>query len=198
MVLRYIFRTIGVLISLYSMLCLFRIIITWIPQLSYSKIASFLASVCDSYLNRFRNIKFLKLGGFDFSPALALCLLGAAASLCSSISNGGAITPAFIFCVILQVIWSIANSILTLLIILFAIRLIIIYAKKDSYSGSYIFDQIDNSISPLVYKLSKTFSFGKTLSYKTSLIVSICTLIFFSVLGSFIFMGLEKLIFKLM
>ena len=134
MVFRYIFKTAGALISLYSMLCLFRIIITWIPQLSYSKLATILSAICDPYLNCFRNIKFLKLGGFDFSPALGLCLLGAVSSLCSSISNGGAITPAFIICVILQVIWSIANSIITFLIILFAIRLIIIYAKKDSYS----------------------------------------------------------------
>ena len=53
----FILRIISAFLSLYSLLCLLRIIITWIPNYSYSKPADILAQICDPYMNLFRGIK---------------------------------------------------------------------------------------------------------------------------------------------
>ena len=166
----FILRIISAFLSLYSLLCLLRIIITWIPNYSYSKPADILAQICDPYMNLFRGIKWLRFGSFDFSPALALCILGAGSQLFSSLANGGYINLQMILAMILGIFF---------LIILFAIRLILIMINRDSYNTSgFMANQIDSSISPIVYRIARTFAMGRRITYKAALIISIIALLF--------------------
>lgn len=175
----FILRIISAFLSLYSLLCLLRIIITWIPNYSYSKPTDILAQICDPYMNLFRGIKWLRFGSFDFSPALALCILGAGSQLFSSLANGGYINLKMILAMILGILFSILSSFIFFLIILFAIRLILIMINKDSYNTSgFMANQIDNSISPIVYRIARTFAMGKRITYKAALIISIIALLF--------------------
>ncbi len=175
----FILRIISAFLSLYSLLCLLRIIITWIPNYSYSKPADILAQICDPYMNLFRRIKWLRFGSFDFSPALALCILGAGSQLFSSLANGGYINLQMILAMILGIFFSILSSLIFFLIILFAIRLILIMINKDSYNTSgFMANQIDSSISPIVYRIARTFAMGKRITYKAALIISIIALLF--------------------
>lgn len=175
----FILRIISAFLSLYSLLCLFRIIITWIPNYSYSKPADILAQICDPYMNLFRGIKWLRFGSFDFSPALALCILGAGSQLFSSLANGGYINLQMILAMILGMFFSILSSLIFFLIILFAIRLILIMINKDSYNTSgFMANQIDSSISPIVYRIARTFAMGRRITYKAALIISIIALLF--------------------
>lgn len=175
----FILRIISAFLSLYSLLCLLRIIITWIPNYSYSKPADILAQICDPYMNLFRGIKWLRFGSFDFSPALALCILGAASQLFSSLANGGYINLQMILAIILGIFFSILSSLIFFLIILFAIRLILIMINRDSYNTSgFMANQIDSSISPIVYRIARTFAMGRRITYKAALIISIIALLF--------------------
>lgn len=175
----FILRIISAFLSLYSLLCLLRIIITWIPNYSYSKPADILAQICDPYMNLFRGIKWLRFGSFDFSPALALCILGAGSQLFSSLANGGYINLQMIMAMILGIFFSILSSLIFFLIILFAIRLILIMINKDSYNTSgFMANQIDSSISPIVYRIARTFAMGRHITYKAALIISIIALLF--------------------
>ncbi len=175
----FILRIISAFLSLYSLLCLLRIIITWIPNYSYSKPADILAQICDPYMNLFRGIKWLRFGSFDFSPALALCILGAGSQLFSSLANGGYINLQMILAMILGIFFSILSSLIFFLIILFAIRLILIMINKDSYNTSgFMANQIDSSISPIVYRIARTFAMGRRITYKAALIISIIALLF--------------------
>lgn len=175
----FILRIISAFLSLYSLLCLFRIIITWIPNYSYSKPADILAQICDPYMNLFRGIKWLRFGSFDFSPALALCILGAGSQLFSSLANGGYINLQMILAMILGIFFSILSSLIFFLIILFAIRLILIMTNRDSYNTSgFMANQIDSSISPIVYRIARTFAMGRRITYKAALIISIIALLF--------------------
>lgn len=175
----FILRIISAFLSLYSLLCLFRIIITWIPNYSYSKPADILAQICDPYMNLFRGIKWLRFGSFDFSPALALCILGAGSQLFSSLANGGYINLQMILAMILGIFFSILSSLIFFLIILFAIRLILIMINRDSYNTSgFMANQIDSSISPIVYRIARTFAMGRRITYKAALIISIIALLF--------------------
>lgn len=175
----FILRIISAFLSLYSLLCLLRIIITWIPNYSYSKPADILAQICDPYMNLFRGIKWLRFGSFDFSPALALCILGAGSQLFSSLANGGYINLQMILAIILEIFFSILSSLIFFLIILFAIRLILIMINRDSYNTSgFMANQIDSSISPIVYRIARTFAMGRRITYKAALIISIIALLF--------------------
>ncbi|HBP10264.1 MULTISPECIES: YggT family protein [unclassified Treponema] len=174
----FILRIISAFLSLYSLLCLLRIIITWIPNYSYSKPADILAQICDPYMNLFRGIKWLKFGSFDFSPALALCILGAGSQLFSSLANGGYINLQMILAMILGIFFSILSSLIFFIIILFAIRLILIMINKDFYNTSgFMANQIDSSISPIVYRIARTFAMGRRITYKAALIISIIALL---------------------
>lgn len=175
----FILRIISAFLSLYSLLCLLRIIITWIPNYSYSKPADVLAQICDPYMNLFRGIKWLRFGSFDFSPALALCILGAGSQFFSSLANGGYINLQMILAMILGIFFSILSSLIFFLIILFAIRLILIMINRDSYNTSgFMANQIDSSISPIVYRIARTFAMGRRITYKAALIISIIALLF--------------------
>lgn len=175
----FILRIISAFLSLYSLLCLLRIIITWIPNYSYSKPADILAQICDPYMNLFRGIKWLRFGSFDFSPALALCILGAGSQLFSSLANGGYINLQIILTIILEIFFSILSSLIFFLIILFAIRLILIMINRDSYNTSgFMANQIDSSISSIVYRIARTFAMGRRITYKAALIISIIALLF--------------------
>lgn len=175
----FILRIISAFLSLYSLLCLLRIIITWIPNYSYSKPADILAQICDPYMNLFRGIKWLRFGSFDFSPALALCILGAGSQLFSSLANGGYINLQMILAMILGIFFSILSSLIFFLIILFAIRLILIMINRDSYNTSgFMTNQIDSSISPIIYRIARTFAMGRRITYKAALIISIIALLF--------------------
>lgn len=175
----FILRIISAFLSLYSLLCLLRIIITWIPNYSYSKPADILAQICDPYMNLFRGIKWLRFGSFDFSPALALCILGAGSQLFSSLANGGYINLQMILTMILEIFFSILSSLIFFLIILFAIRLILIMINRDSYNTSgFMANQIDSSISSIVYRIARTFAMGRRITYKSALIISIIALLF--------------------
>lgn len=175
----FILRIISAFLSLYSLLCLLRIIITWIPNYSYSKPADILAQICDPYMNLFRGIKWLRFGSFDFSPALALCILGAGSQLFSSLANGGYINLQMILTMILEIFFSILSSLIFFLIILFAIRLILIMINRDSYNTSgFMANQIDSSISSIVYRIARTFAMGRRITYKAALIISIIALLF--------------------
>lgn len=175
----FILRIISAFLSLYSLLCLLRIIITWIPNYSYSKPADILAQICDPYMNLFRGIKWLRFGSFDFSPALALCILGAGSQLFSSLANGGYINLQMILAMILGIFFSILSSLIFFLIILFAIRLILIMINRDSYNTSgFMANQIDSSISPIVYRIARTFAMSRRITYKAALIISIIALLF--------------------
>lgn len=175
----FILRIISAFLSLYSLLCLLRIIITWIPNYSYSKPADILAQICDPYMNLFRGIKWLRFGSFDFSPALALCILGAGSQLFSSLANGGYINLQMILSMILGIFFLIPSSLIFFLIILFAIRLILIMINRDSYNTSgFMANQIDSSISSIVYRIARTFAMGRRITYKAALIISIIALLF--------------------
>jgi YggT family protein len=67
--------SIGNFLQLYSYLLIIRILLTWFPNVDFSKqpFAS-LNQITDPYLNLFRSI-IPPLGGMDFSPILAFLAL---------------------------------------------------------------------------------------------------------------------------
>ena len=189
-------RIISSLISVYTFLCFIRIILTWIPRMSYNKVTNILASICDPYLNLFRNIKWLTIGSFNFSPALALCLLGAASMLLTHFSHQGRISVGIILSLIVQIIWVMIHSIILFFMILLLVRVILLLVNKNSSEGA-ILTQIDYTIKPIVYRMSSLFTRGKTISYKAALITALIMLLIVNIAGSVLVSYLTSLIASL-
>lgn len=182
----YIFRTLASVISIYTLLCFIRIVLTWIPDLAYSKFAQFLAAICDPFLNLFRRITWLKFSAIDFTPIIAFGVLMFLSTVFNSMATQHMISFGNILAILLTMLWEICSSVLMLFIVFLIIRLIVMLIGRDSnYYGS-IWTQIDNSINPFVFRISGVFSGGKPISYKNAIIIAILTLFVVQIGGAYL------------
>ena len=188
----YFFRILSSLIFTYSMLCIVRIILTWLPGSSLRGVQDFLSKITDPYLNLFKGIPFMRMGSFDFSPALALACLALIQSLFSSLASAKMFSLSGIIILIINMIFQVANAILGFFILLLIIRLIVLLVRKNYYA-SPLENAIDQSVSPLVYKLSRIFTGGRA-SYKKSLIIAIIVLLVFQLFLTALFVTSANLI----
>lgn len=177
-------------VSIYSFLCFIRILLSWIPSLSYSKVTQILAKICDPYLNLFRKIP-LQFSHLDFSPIIALIVLSGLSSILQSIVATGKFSLGVILAIIFQIVWTAISSILLLLIIILVVRLVVLLLNKDSIGFWGAFDsmiyKIARPVTKLIYK-------DKFVSLQTTIIIALITTIILRIVGSF----LINLIFKIL
>ena len=183
----YAFRILAAAFSIYSLMCAARIVLTWIPGAGASGAGRFLAAVCDPYLNFFR-VGWLRFGALDFSPLLALSVLTMASYVMQNLGAGGRVTVGAVLALLIQVAWSIVSSILVFLIIVLAVRLVVFLTGADR--SSPLWSQIDVTLNPFVYAITKFFSGGRPVVYKTALILSIVIVFLLRVFGHFVVGGL--------
>ncbi len=186
----YAFRLLSAAFSIYSLMCAARIVLTWIPSAAESGVGRFLAAVCDPFLNFFR-VGWLRFGAMDFSPLLALSVLSVGTYVMQNLSKGGRVTIGSLLALLIQVSWSIASAILLFFIILLVVRLIVYLTGGDR--SSQLWAQIDASLNPFVYSITKFFSGGRPVVYKNALILSIVMILLLRVFGQFVVNGLTSL-----
>ena len=171
----FLFRTLAATISIYSLLCVIRIFLTWIPGLSYSPFGRFLSAICDPFLNLFSRIRWLRFGAIDFSPIVAIVSLSTLSSFIFLLLQGVPFSLALILIEIIRSVWSIVAAIIFFLIIVVAIRLIVAWIGGDKNSSLWY--QIDSSLSPFVYSITKLFSGGRPVAYRNALVFVLVLLI---------------------
>ena len=180
-----IFSLLAGIISVYTMLCFVRIILTWIPNLNYSKFGQLLASIRDPYMNYFRNIRFLRIGNMDFSPVLSIGLLVVASNLLSTLAVTGQLKIGYLIASIISMIWSILASILSFLIILLIIRVIALFVSKGNSTFWY---SLDKTLNPVVYKVAGIFRGRNTfMTQKTAYVITIVTIFVLRIAGNILF-----------
>ena len=80
-----IFAVLGQTLSIYSIILIIRILLTWFPGIDWSNsVLSALTSITDPYLNIFRGI-IPPIGGFDISSLLAFLLLNVIQNLITNL-----------------------------------------------------------------------------------------------------------------
>lgn len=172
-------------ISVYTMLCFIRIILTWIPSLNYSKFGQILASICDPYMNYFRGIRFLRIGNMDFSPVLSIGLLVVASNLLSTLTVTGQLKIGYLLASVVSMIWSIVASVLSFLIILLLIRIIALFVSKG---GSSFWHSLDQTLNPIVYKVAGMFRGRNTfMTQKTAYLITIVAIFVLRIAGNILF-----------
>lgn len=190
-----IFRILSGIASIYTLICAIRIFLTWMPDLQFSKFGTFLATICDPYLNFFRRFKFLRFNALDFSPVLALAALSAVASIFSSIATMQRVSIGVILAIIINMAWSIVSSLGWLLVILLVIRLIFNLIKRDN--TSHFWTVIDQTLNPIVYRISRIFTGRRYTQYKTSLLIALLLIILILFVGGQLFSLLSSLLLKI-
>lgn len=180
----FIFRLITSLISIYTLLCLIRIVLTWLPELNYSAFGQFLSKACDPYLNIFRKLPFLQIGSIDFSPIVAIGVLSLSSSLISQMLFYGGFSVGYLLASIIQVCWTAISSVLTVYNILLLIRLVVALLKKD-YSSN-IWQNLDRIIYPVQSKIISLIFKNKIISNALGIGITLITCIILQILGSWI------------
>ena len=187
----YAFRALAGALTIYSLLCVARIVLTWIHGASYSGFGRFLSAVCDPFLNAFR-FRWLRFGVFDLSPLFAFALLSALMILFQSLGNGASLSLASVLALLLQTVWQIFSAILFFFVIVFGIRLIVFLTGADR--NAVLWQQIDSVLNPLVYSVTKIFSGGRPVAFKNALILSlVLSFLLRFVLGPIVMLALLRL-----
>ncbi|MEL3906268.1 MAG: YggT family protein [Treponema sp.] len=157
-------------ISIYSFLCLIRILMSWVPSITYSPVGQFLASLCDPYLNWFKRFKFTQIGMVDFSPVLALGTLSIVSEFFSTFIRTGQVSLWGLFISFILMVWSFVGFVLNLLMIFLIIRLL--YDIFSSSNTSQFWYTLDRFLNPVISKTTGMFS-SKPMRYRTRLILTI-------------------------
>jgi len=165
-------------ITVFSMLIMVRIILSWFPQMAWSTPGRFLARICDPWLNWFRRFRFSRAGGFDFSPVLAMGSLFLLSSILSRIALTGTITVGLIIALILQLVFSFVGFLLNLLIIILVLRILSLVFSR-SPAGRF-WERVDMILYTPVTRISALFSV-KPAQWQKALIITGVVLIFFRI-----------------
>lgn len=169
-------------ISLYTIMCFARIVLTWIPTLQNTAAARVLSSLCDPYLYLFKGSKFLRFHNMDFSPILSIGILVMSSSLLANIAAAKTISLGIVLAMLISLVWSLVSSILNFFIILMVIRLVFVLINKDTGTIWYSFDQI---LNPITSRIAKVIFAQRYYSQQTALILSIVCIAAAKILAGF-------------
>ncbi len=170
-------------ISIYMLLIIIRIVMTWFSTQYANDPRNFLAKVCDPYLNYFRKLN-LRLGQVDFSPIVAITVLVIASNILNMIGSYGRITVGIILGVILSSVWHAFSSLLTFFIIFIFIRLIMLLVSTNTFSP--FASGLDSILVPLASKAAALFVKNAATGYQTNLMILCAEMIAVKLAGSFI------------
>lgn len=157
-------------VSIYTILCLIDIFMSWIPGLKFTSFGRFISSVTDPYMGFFSRFGFLRFGNVDFSPILSIGILSLISSVLGGINSTGRIWFGGILASLISMLWSVVSSVFTIFgIIIFVRWIILLFTKNNSYNPMWA--NLDNMIGKFSYKVSRTFTKGQ-ITYKTSLLIT--------------------------
>jgi YggT family protein len=165
------FDFLGTVVTLYSMACFIRVILTWFPQAHGSPFERFLRNICDPYLNIFRKVKFLRTSTLDFSPVVALAVLVGVSGVFSNLADGGKFSLGAIIAALLETVYGAVSSIIIILIIMAIVRLVALLAAPSSASSFWA--ALDKILKPILTPVAVLFSNAARFSWKNTLIIGV-------------------------
>ncbi len=169
--LQSLFFTVGSLISLYSLLCLVRIVLTWLPEANYSPVGRLLSSACDPFLDWFRRFSFARTATMDFTPIIALGTLSLASRVFMTLGATGKVTLGAILAGVLGILWSFFAFLLNIFIVLLIVRLV--YDLSNPFGFSRFRSVLDRFLNPSISRVTGFLFRRQVISYRVSVIFTI-------------------------
>lgn len=177
-----IFGLLAAIISIYSILILIRIIMSWFGSMGQGRFFDILSGLTDPYLNWWRRNLNLRIGVIDFSAIAGIAALSIIQNILYTISRFETIALGNILAIILITVWSVFSFILTFFLIVIVLKFIALLTNRDMYSP---FWQIVESISqPVLYRVNRIFFGDRITYYNTGIIITIIILIVLRIAGS--------------
>lgn len=186
-----IFSILSAVVTLYTILCLVDIIMSWIPGAKFTAFGKFISSLCDPYLNFFSRMGILRIGNIDFSPIISIGLLSLLSSILAGINSTGRIYLGGILATIISMLWNICSSLITILFLLVLIRWIVLLANHGQTSFDSGWNQVDVIINKFAYKIAGTFT-RKPVNYQTTLLITWIVFLVTLILGGILFNGVLR------
>ncbi len=120
----YLANIVRLIFSIYIILIFLRVLFAWLRPNMFNPIVRFICSLTDPYLKLFANVRFLRIGGIDFSPILAFYLLYLLQELVYNLILRGHITPALFGSLIIVLFFRFIYFILFIFLAATALRFI--------------------------------------------------------------------------
>ncbi len=187
----------GGILSLYSLAIVIRIVLSWggIGELKFGSAYRIIKSVTDPYLNVFRSIPGLQKGNLDFSPLIAMIILGIASNGLSIFATQGSITLGVFLALITNAIWSVFSFFLMLFILLSVARIVLEY-RPSANSIQYI-AILDNLLRGPLDKVHSLIFSGKEMEVKTLLMTTAGSFIVLRLILKVLFTWLTQMLVNL-
>ena len=167
----YAFNLIATVLNIYTIIIIFRIILTWFPGTGYGGAFRIVSSITDPYLGWFRRLGIFRAGNLDFSPVIALAVLSLTRSAFLFLARYGTISIGIILAMVLQAVWGIVSFFLGFLIIVLILRLIAILMNQSTYG--FFWNLIDSISRPVIYRVNRIFLGNRIINFRTSIIFTI-------------------------
>lgn len=161
----YIVKLISLVLRIYTMLIWIRIITSWM-RLPPSGFTAFLERSVDPYLDRFKNIRWMRRGMLDFTPLAALVPIGVLKSLCDLYLAFGTVTAGMAAAVIVRTLYSyLAAPFLFFIIAVIAIRLV--YCYRRSPRTLIVINSLNRVVTPFTDFVQSLFFGSRATSVRT-------------------------------
>lgn len=176
-----IFSILASVVSIYTLLCLVRVMLSWFPGAEYSRFGQVLRQMCDPYLDIFRRFRFLRFSSFDFTPAIGLCVLMALQAFFNSLAMGKAFRISTILSMLVMLVGNIFTSVLGFFAVIILVRLIVYLIIGDGQGSYSIWTAMDRAISPIIFRIAGLVFRNQSISFVKALVTSFIILAVFAV-----------------
>ncbi|HUX12481.1 MAG TPA: YggT family protein [Spirochaetia bacterium] len=189
-------RLISTLISIYMVIIIIRIVLTWFSGMAYhGKPIEFLFRITDPYLDFFRRLRWLRFGSIDFSPVAAILALSILANVLNAVAVIGIVTVGVVLAIIVSALASAVGFFLILFLVLTVIRLVGFLANANTANRFWL--TLDHIIEPAVYRFTQMLMRGRTVTYQNGLLIFGGLMFVIVVVGDLLIRQLERLLLQL-
>ena len=164
----------GAAASIYMLLCIVRIFMTWLPDMIPGVAGNFVVKATEPYLGFFRRFSFLIIGNMDLSPIAAIAILSGF-SRALSIAAQSSLTIGILLALFLDVIWGPVGFLVSFFAFAIAARIIAYVAHLNSLHP--VWRTVDAMINPVLFKLKHLVYRDRIVNYMQGLVTGLLMLV---------------------
>lgn len=163
------FLILTLIVVCYTVLVMAAILGTWVPGLLHGALGRWVHRLTRPWLNLFQRLKFLRVGGMDFSVIPALLVLQMLIQVFYALYYRNLVTFGLVLALVVDMLMSSVGFILVFFFVLAAIRFIGMAAGASSVGRLWL--TLDQLLQPVVYPLVRFLSPHRSIPYGTGLAI---------------------------
>ncbi len=167
-------RVLSALATVYMILCIVRIFMSWLPGMRQNPAGVFIGRIVDPYLEFFRRMRLFQAAGIDFSPIAAFAVLSAV-SRGLDISSYGVMTLGKVLVLIVDMIWALIGFLVGFFALLILLRIIAYLARWNSLHPAW--RAVDAMLNPVLFRIKRLIYRNRIVNYMQGLITGFLVLI---------------------